>query len=108
MTTDSSVWTKLQNLMGDAINAINGASDENALTLLQKKYLGKKGEVQACMQFMKELPGDLTERFVSADDLGILYLEKRTATTIEEACYEKENHFDSVGICAHSHRLWNR
>ena len=55
MTTDS-VWTKLHNMMSEAMSAINSASNETALTSLQKKYLGKKGEVQACMQYMRDLP----------------------------------------------------
>ena len=57
MSTDT-VWTKLQELMGEAIQSMSGASDANALTLLQKKYLGRKGEVQAYMQHMRELPPD--------------------------------------------------
>lgn len=49
------VWAKLHELRDNAINAIAGATDENALVTLQKQYLGKKGEVQAYMQHMKEL-----------------------------------------------------
>ena len=49
------VWSKLQELLNDGLNAITGASDESALVALQKKYLGKKGEIQAYMQHMKEL-----------------------------------------------------
>lgn len=33
--------------------------------------------------FMKELPSDLTDRFVSADKVGIHYLEKRTASELK-------------------------
>ncbi len=33
--------------------------------------------------FMKELPKDITDRFVSADALGIRYLETRTATELK-------------------------
>ncbi len=49
------VWSKLQELHENAVKAISEASDANVLTSLQKKYLGKKGEVQAYMQHMKEL-----------------------------------------------------
>ena len=49
------VWSKLQELLNDGLNAVNSASDESALVTLQKKYLGKKGEIQAYMQHMKEL-----------------------------------------------------
>ncbi|MBQ9244085.1 MAG: phenylalanine--tRNA ligase subunit alpha [Proteobacteria bacterium] len=52
------VWSKLQELRDNALSAIASASDENALTTLQKKYLGKKGEVQAYMQHMKELSAE--------------------------------------------------
>ncbi len=52
------VWSKLQEMLNDGLNAIHGAADENALITLQKKYLGKKGEVQAYMQHMKELTPD--------------------------------------------------
>lgn len=49
------VWSKLQELHANAVKAISEASDANVLTSLQKQYLGKKGEVQAYMQHMKEL-----------------------------------------------------
>ncbi len=52
------VWAKLQELRDNAVNAIAGAMDENALVTLQKQYLGKKGEVQAYMQHMKELAAE--------------------------------------------------
>ncbi len=55
MSTET-VWAKLQSLMGAAIDDINKAADSSILTALEKKYLGKKGEVQAYMQHMKELP----------------------------------------------------
>lgn len=52
------VWSKLQEMLEEGLNAIGVASDESSLTTLQKKYLGKKGEVQAYMQHMKELSAD--------------------------------------------------
>ncbi len=55
MSTET-VWAKLQSLMGAAFNELANADDASVLTTLEKKYLGKKGEVQAYMQHMKELP----------------------------------------------------
>ena len=55
MSTET-VWAKLQSLMGAAFDELGKAEDASVLTTLEKKYLGKKGEVQAYMQHMKELP----------------------------------------------------
>ena len=37
------VWSKLQALLDDGLNAVDAAADAAALAALQKKYLGKKG-----------------------------------------------------------------
>ena len=52
------VWSKLQEMLEAGLNAISSATDESSLVTLQKKYLGKKGEVQAYMQHMKELSSE--------------------------------------------------
>ena len=57
MSTET-VWAKLQSLMNAAVDDIAKATDASVLTTLEKKYIGKKGEVQAYMQHMKELSPD--------------------------------------------------
>ena len=49
------VWSKLQELLAEGLRSVGDATDENALVAVQKKYLGKKGSVQAYMQHMREL-----------------------------------------------------
>lgn len=72
------VWSKLQELLSEGLRSVSDATDENALTLVQKKYLGKKGSVQAYMQHMKELaPEDRPK-------LGVLVNEVRSKL---ESCF---------------------
>lgn len=52
------VWSKLQELLSEGLRSVDEASDETALTTVQKKFLGKKGSVQAYMQHMKELSAE--------------------------------------------------
>lgn len=78
------VWAKLQELRENAINAISGATDENALVTLQKQYLGKKGEVQAYMQHMKELANEERPK------LGALVNEVRDALEASFAAAQKK------------------
>jgi len=57
MSTES-VWSRLQALLAQGELEIGAAADENALTFLHKRYLGRKGEVQAYMQHMRELAAE--------------------------------------------------
>lgn len=52
------VWSKLQELLSEGLRSVDEAADETALTTVQKKFLGKKGSVQAYMQHMKELSAE--------------------------------------------------
>ena len=52
------VWSKLQEMLDEGLKSIGSAADESSLVSLQKKYFGKKGEVQAYMQHMKELSSE--------------------------------------------------
>ena len=55
-----------------------------AIDVTEKDYAYTDGLSHSLYEmFKKELPDDLTERFVSADELGILYLEKRTPTELK-------------------------
>lgn len=65
------VWSKLQELLAQGLKALSEAGDENALTNVQKQFLGRKGAVQAYMQHMKELSPDERPK------LGVLVNEVR-------------------------------
>ncbi|MBQ9394037.1 MAG: phenylalanine--tRNA ligase subunit alpha [Proteobacteria bacterium] len=45
-------------MLDEGLKSIGSAADESSLVSLQKKYFGKKGEVQAYMQHMKELSSE--------------------------------------------------
>ena len=86
------VWSKLQELLDDGLQAIGSASDENALTALQKRFFGKKGEVQAYMQHMKELTPDERPK------LGALVNEVRDK--LEARFAEAQKHLEEAKMLA--------
>jgi len=62
MSTES-VWSRLQALLARGEEEIEAATDASVLTFLQKRYLGRKGEVQAYMQNMRELAVEERPKF---------------------------------------------
>ena len=55
-----------------------------AINVSEKDYAYTDGLSHSLHEkFMKELPADLTDRFMSSDMLGIRYLEKRTPTELK-------------------------
>ena len=66
------VWSKLQELLAEGVQSFKDAKDEDALTHAQKRFLGRKGSVQAYMQHMKELAPEERPK------LGALVNEVRT------------------------------
>ncbi len=78
------VWSKLQELLSEGLRSVGEAADENTLTAVQKKYLGKKGAVQAYMQHMKELSPDERPK------LGVLVNEVRDKLEARLAAAEQK------------------
>lgn len=78
------IWSKLQELLNSGLKAVADANDESSLMTLQKKYLGKKGEIQAYMQHMRELSPDERPK------LGALVNQARDALETKFAEAEKK------------------